>query len=88
MSSEDGDDTENYPDGKQNRKCFSIYISIHSGEGQMEGQEEELDAMMGELTTDELKAAFRFYLFEKFHFYKLLDLKYIPESLMTLVMDL
>ena len=54
----------------------------------MEGQEEELDAMMGELTTDELKAAFRFYLFGKLQFYKLLDLKYIPESLMTLVMDL
>ena len=39
---------------------FLIYFSMHSGEGQMEGQEGELDAMMGELTIDELKAAFRF----------------------------
>ena len=54
----------------------------------MEGQEEELDAMMGELTMDELKAAFRLHLTGKLHFYKWLDLKYILESLMTLVMDL
>ena len=60
MSSEDGEDTEIYPDGGHNQKCFSFYFSMHSGEGQMGGQEGELDAMMGELTIDELKAAFRF----------------------------
>ena len=70
MSSEDGDDTENYPDGEQNQKSFSIYSLICSGEGQMEGQDGELDAMMGELTMDELKAAFRLHLTGKLHFYK------------------
>ena len=42
-----------------NQKCLSIYILLHSGEGPGDGQEGELDAMMGELTMDELKAAFR-----------------------------
>ena len=60
MSSEDGDDNENYPDGEQKSEMFlSLYILLDSGEGPGEGQEGELDAMMGELTTDELKAAFR-----------------------------
>ena len=39
---------------------LDFYLTcLDSGEGQGEGQEGELDAMMGELTMDELKAAFR-----------------------------
>ena len=46
----------------RNQKCFSqMFFFSDSGEGPEEGQEGELDAMMGELTMDELKAAFRLY---------------------------
>ena len=44
----------------RNKKSLAIYVLLDSGEGPGEGQEGELDAMMGELTMDELKAAFRF----------------------------
>ena len=43
----------------KNQKCLAIDVLLDSGEGPGEGQEGELDAMMGELTMDELKAAFR-----------------------------
>ena len=61
MTSEDGEDPENYPDGEEKSEMFlDFYLTcLDSGEGQGEGQEGELDAMMGELTMDELKAAFR-----------------------------
>ena len=62
MSSEDGD--EKYPDGKPweqsndwDESCPYFNPVITSGEG----EEEEFDAMMGELTMEELKAAFRLF---------------------------
>ena len=44
----------------RNKKFLAIYDLLDLGEGPGEGQEGELDAMMGELTMDEVKAAFRF----------------------------
>ena len=62
MSSEDGD--EKYPDGKPweqsndwDESCRYFNPVMTSGEG----EEEEFDAMMGELTMEELKAAFRLF---------------------------
>ena len=58
MGSEDGDDQDNYPDG--NLSVF-IMLLMSSDIWLLSGEEEEqeLDAMMGELTNEELKAAFR-----------------------------
>ena len=59
MGSEDGDDQDNYPDGNLS-VCINPLMSsdfwLLSGE---EEEEQEMDAMMGELTNEELKAAFR-----------------------------
>ena len=43
----------------RSQKCLSISILLDPGEDPGDGQGGELDAMMGELTMDELKAAFR-----------------------------
>ena len=58
MGSEDGDDQDNYPDGNLSafmKLLMTSDIWLLSGEE----EEQELDAMMGELTNEELKAAFR-----------------------------
>ena len=64
MGSEDGDDQENYPDGEEGFcagfQNFTTLSKITSTLYNISGEEgEEFDAMMGELTPDELKAAFR-----------------------------
>ena len=60
MGSEDGDDQDNYPDGNLS-VCIYMKLLMSSDIWLLSGEEEEqeLDAMMGELTNEELKAAFR-----------------------------
>ena len=63
MGSEDGDDQENYPDGEEGFCVLCRLSKLHNfipDNIYISGEEgEEFDAMMGELTPDELKAAFR-----------------------------
>ena len=58
MGSEDGDDQDNYPDGNLS-VCIKLLMSSDMWLLSGEEEEQELDAMMGELTNEELKAAFR-----------------------------